>query len=351
MDSITISDIAKVVGVSKITVSRALNGSPLVSEKTKRKIIEAAKRLNYRPNLIAKSFAKGKTQTIGVIITDITNPFFAEIVIGIENAAKKEGYHLLLGISGDDIEEEKKCVQDLLERRVDGILIVPTHKKYNDLEHIYTLKKEKVPFVLVSRNLEEIDSDWVMTDLKKGSYKLVKYLIKLGHEKILFIIGPREVTHSKYRIQGYKNALKEANLNFNEDLLFEGKLSTFEEGYKIGKRILSCYHEDFDAIITINDVTALGVLRAAIELGFRVPEDFSLAGYDDVIFASIAEVPLTTVAQPIREIGEKSVKILLNKIENKSESEKCEHIFLQPRLVIRDSCKSRLIKRKRKIKR
>ena len=121
-NGITISDIAKLVGVSKITVSRALNNSSLVSEKTRSKIIQVAKRLNYRRNLIAKSFATRRTQTIGVIITDITNPFFAEIIKGIENTAKQKEYHLLLGISGDNIEEEKRCIEDLLERRVDGIL-------------------------------------------------------------------------------------------------------------------------------------------------------------------------------------------------------------------------------------
>lgn len=342
-NDITISDIGKVVGVSKTTVSRALNNSSLVNEGTRNKIIRAAERLNYRPNLIARSFVRRKTQTIGVIITNIANPFFAEVVKGIEKVAKQRDYHLLLGISEDDIEEEKRCIQDFLERRVDGILLVPVHKKYNDLEHIYTLKKEKVPFVLVSRNLEEIDTDWVMTDLRKGSYELVKYLIHLGHRRILFIIGPKEVTHSKYRIQGYRDGLKESKLNFDEELIFEGEFNTFEEGYNIGKEILTNFGKAFDAIITVNDVVALGILRAAKEFGVGIPKDFSLAGYDDVIFAAIAEIPLTTVAQPTMKIGEKSIEMLLEKIKNNSVSKGYQHIFLQPKLVIRNSCKSRAV--------
>ena len=342
-NAITISDIAKVLGVSETTVSRALNNSSLVNEGTKNEIVRVAERLNYRPNLIAKSFVRRKTQSIGVIITNIANPFFAEVFKGIEKVAKQGGYHLLLGISEDDIEEEKRYVQDFLERRVDGILLVPVHKKYNDLEHIYALKREKVPFVLVSRNLEKIDTDWVMTDLRKGSYELVKYLVRLGHRRILFIVGPKEVTHSKYRIQGYRDGLKESKLNFDEELIFEGKLNTFEEGYNIGKEILADFCKAFDAIITINDVVALGILRAAKELRVRIPEDFSLAGYDDVIFAAIAEIPLTTVAQPTMKIGEKSMEVLLERIKNNSVSKGYQHIFLQPRLVLRNSCKSRSV--------
>jgi LacI family transcriptional regulator len=326
----TLKDIGKEVGVSATTVSRALNNKPDISYQVKQKIKEVAERLGYSPNALARSLKAKKTSSIGVLIADIADPFFAPIVKGIENTARQMGYSIILCDTGGEYEQEKLALQMMLEKRVDGLLITPSQTEYGD---ILELKRKKVPFVLLGRHFDLVESDYVITDEIKGAFSATDYLVKKGHKKILFINGPDYISSAKERLVGYKRALQEHAILFDKSLVREDALK-MEDGYRIMKQILSSGTK-FTAVFAYCDFVVLGIMQALEEAKLKIPEDIAIVGYDDVAFARFLQVPLTTVHIPKYELGKEAMKLLKKKIEG--EIQEPQAVILETKLVIRKS--------------
>ncbi|MGI6480379.1 MAG: LacI family DNA-binding transcriptional regulator [Sphaerochaetaceae bacterium] len=331
----TLKDVAKRANCSIATVSLAINNRPGVSPKTRERILGIAKEMGYAPNSIARSLALNKTSTLGLLITDIENPFFGNLVHHISIAARKKDYSLIISTSDDEFSKENEALGVFLNRKVDGVIVVPTQRIPTDYSMFHILKTNNVPLLFSVSYYPEIETDRVLTDYTKGSYQLTRYLLNLGHKEILFLTGADiNAPINKDRVEGYKNAYDEAHIPFNMANIITCNQPTFFEGYRAVTNLLKQKALP-DAIIGINDVLALGAKKAAEELKLSVPQDISIAGYDDVIYASLLEKPLTTVKQDIKEIADKSVDFLIQRIKHPQKP--FEQILIQPELIVRDT--------------
>lgn len=331
--STTMKDVARKAGVSINTVSRALNGKPDVNEDTKKRILEIADKLNYVPNFLAKGLVTKNTRTIGVIVSDNADPFFATIVKGVEDFARSKGYNIILCNTDEKYEREEEAIRLLREKQVDGLLITlaPAQEKRAD---ILELKRAETPFVLLNRHMDDVMTDYVINDNVYGAYIAVSHLIKSGHKRIGYISGPSQISSARERLEGYKKALLENSIEFDNSLVKESNLR-MEDGYRIMRKLLELKNRP-TAVFAYSDLLAIGALRALVEAKLKVPKDMALVGYDDIEFSEFLEVPLTTVHQPKYRIGQEGTKILINRIENK-DSEGLHQIVLKPELVIRKS--------------
>jgi len=330
MSHITLDDIARISGYSKSTVSRALRGDMSVKSKTREKIEKTAKRLGYTPNIIARSLRSRKTCTIGVVIADICNPFFPNVVRGIEDAAREKGYHIILCNTDEEYEKEKEAIETLVQKRVDGLLIAPAQKRFDDL---LELKRKDIPFVLIGRHFDPIQMDYVVSDDVRGAFIATDYLIKKGHKRILFINGPSYISSAKERMMGYKKAFSENELKFDEKLIKEGALK-MEDGYRITKEMLAS-KLDFTAIFAYSDLVAFGIIKALKEKKYKIPNDVAVVGYDNINLGFSAELPLTTVHIPKYELGTEGMKLLVTKIN--TQMDEPQKVVLKTKLIIRDS--------------
>lgn len=336
MPSITIKDVAQLANVSVGTASMALNNNARVSQKTKTKVFAAAKQLNYQPNCYAKSLASQKSNMIGLIVTDITNPFFGILIDKIQTELNLQGYEIVLGISNGSITKEKSIVKKFISLQVDGVICVPSHKATPDRSHYDNLNSANIPFCFVTSYCEGISANCVMTDLSDGSYQITKHLLSTGHRNIVYIAGPRSIPVSHLRITGYLTAFLEFGMTPFDSFILEENM-TFEGGYHATQRILKDIQPD--AIITANDFMAMGVLKCLHDMGLEVPKDISVAGYDDVFYTTLLDTPLTTVHQPIEQICQRVVQLILQQI--KTPEQLPEKILLKPQLIVRDSFKPR----------
>lgn len=331
---IKLEDIAKLAKVSKATVSLALNNSKLVNVDTRKRVIEIAKELGYTPNAIARGLVKQKSATIGLIVPDIESAYYGKLVKCIDESLRDAGYNLVLAISNDKPEIEAKIVHNLVSERVEGILIAPVNQYNGELDYIRQLDKHGIPFIFVSSHYDGVDKPYVMVDLEEGTYKLVKYLLDLGHRKIVFLTGSPKVPTTAYRISGYRKAFLEKKLEVDEAGLIECKRLDYEQACDAAKELLKNKSE-IDAVITINDMMALGVINTFRNSGVEVPNEISVAGYDNVIFSIVSAIPMTTVSQDIRKMSRLAVEMMIDKLGN-PESKK-ENVLIKPDLVIRDS--------------
>lgn len=327
-------DVAKKANVSEATASLVMNNRPGVNTETRKKVLEVAMQLGYLPNFIARGLAMQKTHTIGLVVTDVENPFFGSLTNYIDESVLANGYNLILSVSNDDLELEDKIIYSFIGKRVDGVIVVPTVMYRDKFDSFDQLEKHNIPFVFSTSFYPEVDCGYVMSDLEQGTYMLTNYLVDLGHHDILFLVtSDRNVVPAEHRINGYKRALQEHDIDFDEKKIVPCSKPDFYCGYQTVEAIVRNHVPD--AIITINDIMALGAKRAVKSLGFRVPEDISVAGYDNVIFSSISETPLTSVHQDTGEISKKTVELLLRKIEGREIEEKYQKIKTE--LVIRKS--------------
>ena len=330
MKYITIRQIAKAAGVSLSTTSRALNGKIDVSEETRKKVLETAKKLGYLPNRSAVSLKKQKTYTIGVVVEDNSNPFWSEVLKGIENATRKEGYHVIFTNTNRNYQNEVENIKLLLERRVDGFLIVPNQERYDDLQE---LKERNIPLVIMGRHVENLKIPMVYTDDIKGGYTATSYLISRGCRKIAFIGAQPYNTASIERCKGYKKALREAGIKVDGSLIkiskssMENGVMEVENAYHHMKELLS-EKADFDAVFAYNDLMAFGALRALKDAKIPVPKQVKLIGYDDIFYASIVTPSLTTMRTKKQVLGEIAFELLLNPKER---------VVLNSKLLVRES--------------
>ncbi len=338
----SIIDIGRKTKVSTATVSRVLNNKDdliPISKETKEKVLKAAKDLNYHPNLLARSLVQKKSNTIGLIIPSVSYSFFPEVTKGIEAVLNENGYKLILCHSDEDSKKERGEFENLLERRVDGLIIAPAQEMEN-LTILQELKEEKFPFVLIDRHYQGENFNCVLTNDEEAAFEAVDYLISLGHKRIGYIAGPSSCSTSKERFSGYKKALIKSKIPFEEELVI-GNGFNEEDGYKAMKRFFQL-KELPTAIFCINDPAAIGTFKAIKEKGLNIPDDISLIGFANLSPTEILEIPLTTVNQPKHQMGEVACKRLLEIIEKKDTKPK--KIILESKLIIRSSTK-RLDKR------
>ena len=336
---ITQSEIAKIAGVSRSTVSRILGGSKSshkYKQETVEKIYAIAQKHKYQPNLLARSFYLQKTYTIGMVITDITNPFWSSISYIIENMAQKHNYNVIQCNTNENQENEIRYVNILLNRKVDGLIICPVQKKY---EHLKELLKIDYPFVLIDRYFRNLDTDYVVVDNVKGSYNAVKYLTSIGHERIAFLGGLADASTNIDRLAGYKKALKDSGIEIDESLIYRRDF-TRSTGYYYIKLIFNRLEKKPTAIFAANNMIAVGALKALYELKIRIPDDVSFIMYDDVRDTiDLWKIPITAVRIPQEKLAEESFNILIKKM-SAEETQIKQHIIVQPDLILRGSCKS-----------
>jgi len=327
----SIYDVARESAVSVFTVSEVVNKKSHVSKKLRDRVEETIRRLNYRPNLIARSLAKQKTHTIGMIVPDIANPFFPVVVRGAEDAAQKHGYNLLLCNSDDSLEKEERAIELLLSKRVDGILLTKAAEDFRPpLRQM--IKEAKIPFVLVMRTYPKLPADAVITDDYQGAYDAVSHLARSGRSRIGLISGPLKVSNAVARWQGFHDSLKAMGLPFDKELIVEGDYR-IESGYRAGHALLS--HRP-DGIYVANHLMTVGLLKAAEEMGLRCPEDFGLVSFDDYPCLGIFRPRLTTVELPKHQLGSEAAELLIKRISG--DRSKTVLRKLQPELRIRESC-------------
>jgi DNA-binding LacI/PurR family transcriptional regulator len=332
--ALTISDIARLAGVSRATVSGVLNNSPAVSEKTKQRVLEIIKKNNYKPNEIARALALKQTGLIGLLVNDISNPLYSKVALGVEDVCVEEGYSMIMSNSRRDYEREIANVNLLKRRRVDGLIILPLQND-TDLGHIFQLKQETFPFVLLAE-VPGIDADVIRVDDENGAYEATEHLIRQNRKTIIHISGPQEQLATQRRIRGYQRALVAHDLVPKDDLIFPGG-DRLSHGYHCGRKVLSSPVKP-DAAVCFNDSVAVGFIRALIEAGIRVPEDLSVIGFDDSGASAYLETSLTTMAQPAQQIGQKAAELLMRSISHKDNPPDTQKILLNPELVVRETC-------------
>jgi len=327
----SIADVARESGVSIFTVSAVINNKTHVSKARRQRVEDAIRKLNYRPNLIARSLIKQKTQTIGMIVTDIANPFFPMVVRGAEDAAHKHGYNLLLCNSDDVDEKEEKELELLLSKRVDGILLTKTAGDFRpSLRQM--IKDVNIPFVLVMRTYPQLTKDAVISDDYQGAYEAVRHLARAGRRRIGLVSGPMKVSNAKERYRGFREALEAEKLPYEPELVTEGDYR-IESGFRAGHALLS---QRPDGIYCANHLMTIGLLKAAGEIGLTCPEDFGLVSFDDYPWLGVFRPRLTTVELPKHQLGSEAAELLIRRIAGDTSAPVLRK--LQPELRIRESC-------------
>jgi LacI family transcriptional regulator len=329
---VTIKDIAKELGISINTVSRALNNKPDVASKTREHVLETAKKLGYVPNTLARSLVAGETCTIGFICSDLVNPFYARIAQGVEETAREAGYTTIIASTNEDDTTERQAVDLMRSKRVDGIVISPTQQSH---DHISRLIQENIPFILVNRHIDEFQTAYVINNNQHGAYLAVQHLVSLGHKHITHITGPLRISSVKERINGYRQALQKNDIPYDTNLVIHTDL-TLECGYQTTLNLLK-RNKMPSAIFAYSDHLAIGAIKAIRELGLSIPENISLAGYDDIEYAQFLDIPLTTVRQPMYEIGQRAINHLIEIIQSDDYQPKEHQEILEPDLIIRES--------------
>ena len=329
----TMKDVARLAGVSISTVSHVINKTRYVEPETREKVYEAIKTLGYRPNILASSLRKRVTNTIGLIISNITNLFYPEVVRGVEDLLAKYNYNLILCNSDENVEKEKNYIEVLFSRRVDGLIITPS-KSSETRENLDLFREKNIPVVLVDRKIEGLEEDVVLADNIEGTYEAISYLISLGHKRIGIITGPLDTTTGCERLEGYLKALEDKGIKKDDNLIYEGDFKE-EGGYKGVEALLNISNPP-TAIFTSNNLMALGALKKITELGLKIPQDLSLVSFDDMDWFPYFSPPLTAVYQPAYELGETAVKLLFERL--KRGRKKRKEVRLPTKLIIRESC-------------
>ena len=327
--------LAKLAGVSISTVSRALNRSPEASEKTIARINELAKRVGYYPDSIAKGLRINKTHTIGVIFNDIQDPFFSDILWTINEELYQFGYSTIICYSNWQVNRERANIINLLSKKVDGIIMTPIEE---DSKNIDLLINNNIETVFVDSFSKHTTISYACSNHAKAAYLGTEYLLKCGHKDILLVCAIPASSFSKLFIKGYKKALNNYKIKIRNDLIFNLDSISHEYCYNIFKDIISKNKNKFTGVMITSDFIAICFYKATNDLGLKIPQNYSIVGYDDIIISSALSPPLTTVSQSRKEIGYNAVQILINNIENKK-NKIFKKVIIEPLLVERNSVK------------
>lgn len=329
----SIKDIARESGVAISTVSHVINNTKFVADATREKVVKAIEKLHYRPNLIARGLRTKSSRTIGVLLPDISQPFFAQVVKGIESVARLRNYTLIMGCAFYDIEEEKRQLNSMLDQNTDGIIFFCGYDSY---EHIMQVHDSNIPVVVLDREIGNKDIPSVLVDNFAAMENAVQHLYDLGHRKIGFITFPFENQSTiRRRYEGYCSALKKNGLVYNPDFVIiddQMRLQELKGTYAVIKQKVE-EKKIPTAIITLADFLAIGAMKAVKEFGLSVPDDISIMGFNDEMICAFSDPPLTTVKQPKKLMGETAANLLIDIIERKKIENK--NIILETEIVKR----------------
>jgi LacI family transcriptional regulator len=333
----TIKEVAKSAGLSVGTVSNVINGLETVSEENRKKVEKAVKKLGFRPSRVAASLSSKKTGNIGVIVPDISSPFYSEMIKGISETLEINGLNVFLSGSNDDINKETKLIIDMLALWVDGLIIVPVYEREKDTG---ILNKVKIPVVLVNREIRGVNRDIVIFNNFKGAYDATDYLIKKNHKKIIILSGPKYSRSFEDRVMGFKEAMEENGL-FNDSFVFSCQYSE-KSGYEAMGQALGSI-KNIDAVFASSDLIALGAIAAIRERGLEIPGDISIVGFGDIYLSKYLNPPLTTIKRPFYNTGKTAVSLLLDRISvqrgDSSYNNNPVRIVLEDCLEVRESVK------------
>jgi LacI family transcriptional regulator len=327
------TDVARLARTSVATVSAIVNESARVSPALAARVREAIAQVGYRPDGIARSLKKGSTQTIGLLVTDITNPFFTAVVHSVEDAAQARGYSVFLCNSDESFAEERTYLDLLLTRRVDGLILVPTGKAADYAGFAAGLR---APVVFIDRAIPGVAVDTVTVDNLRASQAAVEYLLRLGHRRIGIVTGLPHLSTSAERLKGYRRALRKAGIEVDPELVRQGDFR--QEGAFGAAQSLLALRQRPTAIFASNNLMAIGTMLAVRAAGLSCPEDVSLACFDDFEWAGVFHPRLTVLRQPTAEIGHKAIELLLARLGGETNGAAPHHVALKAELVVRDSC-------------
>lgn len=330
--STTIGDVAEKAGVSVATVSHVINGTRYVSSELTERVENAMDELGYHPNVVARSLKTDKTQTLGLLASDLSNPFFSKLLRGVEDRALEEDYSLIVCNTDETLEKEKLYIDVLSQRKIDGLLIAPTGKSDKSLS---TLREREIPFVFIDRKARGIEADAVLSDNVGGSMAATRHLVDLGHRRIGIILGLESVNTTQERLKGYKKVLDEENIKYDPKLVKKG-YSQVGGGVEAAEELLSL--EDHpSAIFSTNNLMTIGAMQGIQRNDYSCPEEISLIGFDDFAWASTFKPRLTTVAQVPYDIGAKAADVLFKRIEDETPNPK--DVRMPTKLKSRESTK------------
>ena len=331
---VTIKDIAKQLGVSVATVSRALRDLPDIHPDTKKLVLDLAKELDYQPNVLATSLVKSKTKTLGLIVPDLGYYFFSTVVKAVEDAAIAAGYSLLIAQTQESFERELTNIQNLSRSQVEGIIISLSRETVN-FDHLTRLQRRGIPLVFFDRDSDEIDASKVMVDNEQSAYEAVKHLIENGCKRIAFLAGPKNVSVSNQRRMGYSRALQEAGIESDPSLIIH---SVYFQDSAIAKtHQLMKEANRPDGILVVSDRLAIGVLIALRELNISVPDEVKMVSFNNEPICSLVSPTISSIAQPLEEIGRLAIQLLIDQIEHKGEDIPARVEVLKTNLVVRES--------------
>lgn len=331
MKNVTIKDVAKAAGVSYSTVSRALTGSPEISEETRERILQLCREMNYTTNTVARSMVMKSTKLLGLILTSVNNPFMSELAYHIDRQVRARGYNIILCNSSRNPEQERELFELMMGRQVDGILIFPSGmESYAKLSPYLS----RVPTVFIGENLREAPESYVSVDNYRGAQMGVEYLYNLGHRDILYFGRRRASTTHQLRAEGFADACERLGIRPQYcNNTFSS--SSIKYGYQLAKQLFS-QKRSYSAIFAATDTNALGIMQAAEEIGLRIPEDLSLLGFDNIRDSGLPRIELSTIEQPKKMLAAVAVDTLIDKIQN--ELTGYSHRILSPTLIERASC-------------
>jgi LacI family transcriptional regulator len=329
----TITDVARLAGVSVTTVSHVINGTRFVSDELRARVVAAMEELRYRPNYMARSLRSGETKIIGLVVPDNSNPFFAEVARIIEDVGFENGYSVILCNSDGDLKKEEAYINLLISKQVDGVIFIASGDKQDLVEELIS---NGIQVIIADRNIPQSVADVVLVNNEQGGYEATRYLVALGHKRIGCISGPSELSPSADRVKGYKRALKEAGVPVRDELIVAGDLRY--QGGEIAMQNLLNLPNRPTAVFASNDMMALGAMRAVRQAGLQIPNDISLVGFDDITLAAALSPALTTVSQPVNELAQLTVQRLIDRIQNSEQNYKPEQYILETKLIVRDSC-------------
>ncbi len=328
----TIQDVALLAKVSTATVSRVMRQPETVKDATKERVLEAIKLLDYKPNILARHLRRMETRTIIVVVPDITNPFFSEVLLGIESIAQEKGYQLLLGNTQKDANREYQYLDLLKQKKADGIILLTARMKKQIIEEL----AEQFPVVLACEYIEGSNIPTVSIDNIISAKKMTEHLLRLGHQRIGYLSGSMDIILSRDRLRGFKQCMSEHGLRTESILIQEGDF-TYSTGYNLMLKLLAL-EDPPTAVFAGNDEMAIGAIKAIKKLGLNVPKDITVVGFDGIQLGTIVQPRLTTIVQPMFEMGVQAMQLLLKQLEGERVTQST--IVLQGKLLVRNSCGS-----------
>jgi len=302
----TIRDVAKLAGVAPITASRVISNTGYASEAVRQRVRQAAEQLGYVPNVLARSLRSKQTHTFALVLTDITNPFWTTVARGVEDTASQASFNVILCNTDESEDKQARYLETLIQKQVDGVLLVPARGDGRSLDFI---RQQKVPLVVLDRRLPGASVDVVRCDSEGGAYQLVRLLIRQGHRRIVSLSGPPGVSSADDRVAGYRRALREAGQRVDEHWVIRGEF-TLDSGYTMARQAATLQPTP-TALFAANNFIAIGALKALADLGWKVPADISVVTFDDLPITMVVEPFLTVAAQPAYEMGQRATQCLL----------------------------------------